>query len=234
MKKTEKDLYKKNKKDLKKSATILALLAAIIGLMITFPYSIYTTIICSIIMGTGVVGMTIKSIKDFKKNKENIPTNFDNNINLSKNSEMNNDYQNFKVDSLLKQTNFSKDDIINLIFNQIDACYKAYQIPQLKITNEQWNSFFDISYELFFQKGIEDKYYNSISSIIRLTFAKAMFAKKESINFDDLISNLYYINNHFTNLNISEKEILETEKNILTQVSKSKIIHLDKYRQKSV
>ncbi len=185
-------------------------------------------------MGTGVVGMTIKSIKDFKKKKENIPTNFDNNINLSKNSEMNNDYQNFKVDSLLKQTNFSKDDIINLIFNQIDACYKAYQIPQLKITNEQWNSFFDISYELFFQKGIEDKYYNSISSIIRLTFAKAMFAKKESINFDDLISNLYYINNHFTNLDISEKEILETEKNILTQVSKSKIIHLDKYRQKSV
>ena len=59
MKKTEKDLYKKNKKDLKKSAIILALLAAIIGLMITFPYSIYTTIICSIIMGTGVVGIKV-------------------------------------------------------------------------------------------------------------------------------------------------------------------------------
>ena len=126
------------------------------------------------------------------------------------------------------------------VIKELDAYCSVYNIPILTITSEDWDIFFDIMYNVFIQKGIEDKFYNCMSRIGRITFSKSLVNKNSNIGINDFIDNLCYLNTKYGNFeidieNINEKEIYFVQNQIKEQIRTSKIINFQEYiKQKKI
>jgi hypothetical protein len=86
----------------------------------------------------------------------------------------------------------------------------AYNLPPLSVSDKDWDIFFDTIYDMFTNKGIEKEFYNHLSVISRITFAKALVNKTKAVRINDFINNLYYLQGKYrmSDCDISKKEIL--------------------------
>ena len=129
-----------------------------------------------------------------------------------------------------KSDYLNKDKAIRQILEEIDTYRVIYNLPSLKISNSQWDIFFDIMYNFFENKGLQQDFYQSISQIVRLTFAKSLLNKKNEIGLPDLSENLYYLENKL----IKKAEIVSLQQDILSNLPPIKVINfLDTMPEKS-
>ncbi len=119
-----------------------------------------------------------------------------------------------------------KNETMVQIVKEIDAYAIAYNIPPIQIPNHQWDLYFDSAYQLFIKKGVESKFYDLMSKIGRFTFSKSLLNEEKSINIYDFIENLYYLECE----EISEKDILNLQKEILDSFSETNIVNFNDYK----
>lgn len=101
-----------------------------------------------------------------------------------------------------------------------------YNLPNFKISNKEWDTYFDATHEIFKNKNIEQKYYDLLSSIIRATFAKILVYKNNEVNIRNFISCLEYLGcKYFT-----KNELQTLSKNIISKLpnKKAKILEFKK------
>lgn len=130
-----------------------------------------------------------------------------------------------------KQIFLSKDETKMQIIREMDAYCAAYNLPPLTIANGDWDSFFDILYGVFTEKGIEEKFYNSMSEIGRFTFAKALVNKTNTIRINDFIANLYYLQGGrgTYGCGIDKKEILNIQKEMISRLKAQNVVNFEDY-----
>lgn len=130
-----------------------------------------------------------------------------------------------------KQNFLNKDEVEMQVVKEMDAYCVAYNLPPLTIANNDWDSFFDILYRAFAEKGIEDKFYSSMSEIGRFTFAKALVNKTKTIKINDFIDNLYYLQGGYGTYGcgIDKREILTIQKEIISKLQTQKVINFEDY-----
>jgi hypothetical protein len=124
----------------------------------------------------------------------------------------------------------NKEEIMIRIVREMGIYCKAYSLPPLIISDNDLNSFFDILYRTFTQKGKEDNFYDSISGIVRLTFAKALINKTRSIKINDFIANLHCL--QAPSCGMDEKEILNLQKEIVSELQAQKVVKIENYIDK--
>lgn len=114
--------------------------------------------------------------------------------------------------------NLNKNDIFNKIESDINIYLTTYNLPPFIISKERVYLFLDITYNFFEIKNITDKYYESISSVIKNCFAKALLDGKNMILLSDLTRNLAYIESEI----INKKEILYLQNEIINSEIETK------------
>lgn len=133
--------------------------------------------------------------------------------------QINKNYPNLKI--VKNDKNYlDKEETMVQVVREIDAYTIAYNLPPLKISNSQWDLFFDTTYNFFEKKGIDKEFYDSMSQVGRFVFAKALLNKKKKINIYDFVKNLYYLENK----KIEKQEIEILQQDILSKLPSIKII----------
>ena len=133
----------------------------------------------------------------------------------------------FKILETEENIFLNKEETMIQLVRELDFYCGVYNIPQLKISNDDWEKFFDILYEGFIEKQIEDKFYESMSLICRFTLAKALINNLKNITIKDFIDNLYYLEKQYSTNGVvfSKKEILIFQKKIISSIYQPKIIN---------
>lgn len=121
-----------------------------------------------------------------------------------------------------KKDFLDKDETMIQIVGEIDAYCKTYNIPEIIITNNDWDIFFDILYRVFVKKRLENKFYNAMSELLRLTFAKSLLYETNRISINDFIDSLHCLDS----FQFDEKEISIIQKEILSEIKPSKNIDI--------
>ena len=120
-----------------------------------------------------------------------------------------------------------KDETMTQIVSELNVYCEAYNLPPLTITNAEWDILFDTSYKVFHKKGIENRFYDAMSELGRLTFAKALVNKQKEIGINEFVDNLYNLQGH----NIDEKEVIAIEQVIRSKLSTARVIDLEDYKE---
>lgn len=113
-----------------------------------------------------------------------------------------------------------KDETMIQIATEIDIYCKAYNIPSIIITDNEWKDFINILYKTFLEKGLESNFYKAISELVRFTFAKVLINKSNEIGLSDFIENLYYLRNS----QFETKELSILQKEIKSKIQSKKFI----------
>lgn len=122
----------------------------------------------------------------------------------------------------------TKEEVMEGLTTDLDVYYYAYQLPPFKVKNKEWNILFDKTYNLCLKKGLVKDYDTIIAQINRLVLAEALVEKKENIQIEDYIDNLYYLRLY----GIKPKECLLVQKEIFEEINKCEIIDLEKVKKK--
>lgn len=134
------------------------------------------------------------------------------------------DYPNLKI--IGNDANYlDKEETMVQVVREINAYTVAYKLPLLEISNSQWDLFFDITYDFFRKKGIENEFYDSMSQVGRFVFAKSLLDKKNKISIYDFVENLYYLENQV----IEKQEIAILQQDILSKLPSAKIVNFSDY-----
>lgn len=86
---------------------------------------------------------------------------------------------------------YNKEETIERISYEIDAYTDAYKIPPFKISNEEWDCFFDTFYDFLKDIEIESKYYyDLLSQLIRYSLSATLVNKNYNFTIYSLLNNL--------------------------------------------
>ena len=160
--------------------------------------------------------------ENVENNKKSHDT-FKPNLKLIENNKKSYDTPNLK---LIESKTLDKEQSINQMVEEIEAYTTMYNLPNFNISNKEWDTYFDATYEIFKNKNIEQKYYDLLSSIIRATFAKILVYKNNKVNIRNFISCLEYLEcKYFT-----KNELQTLSKNIISKLpnKKAKILEFKK------
>lgn len=136
--------------------------------------------------------------------------------------QINKNYPNLKI--VGNDENYlTKEETMVQIVREIDTYTVAYNLPSLEISNNQWDLFFDATYNFFEKKGIVKDFYNAMSQVGRFVFAKTLLNKKNKISIYDFVKNLYYLENQ----EIKKQEIAILQQDILSKLPSAKIININ-------
>ena len=118
-----------------------------------------------------------------------------------------------------------KESTMHQIQSDIATYQILYNLPKLCISNEEWYAFFEHTYKLLCQHGVQDKYMELIKAVNRMALA------------DVLVNNLpgIYLGNYIDNLNvftickpISNRDVEELQKKIKKCIPSAEIIKFHK------
>ena len=118
----------------------------------------------------------------------------------------------------------NKDEAMVQIIKEIDMYTLIYNIPPLEISDKQWDTYFDSTYQLFINKKMEDKFYDLMSLIGRFVFSKSLLNSDTTISIYNFIDSLYYLEDY----GIDKKEVLNLQKEIVEKIISAKIIKFNK------
>jgi hypothetical protein len=118
-----------------------------------------------------------------------------------------------------------KNETMIQIVREVDAYCIAYKLPPLTIKNKEWDCLFDTLYEKFIEKGIESKFYVSMSEIGRFVFAKILINNSKDIKIEDFINNINYLET----IGINKEEIPAIQQKILLRTKGNKVVNFANY-----
>lgn len=139
---------------------------------------------------------------------------------------------NFEVWENPEKVYLNKEETIEQVIREIDFYCKAYNIPELNISNDEWDKFFDVLYKKFVSKDIEYRFYDYMSDICRYAISKALVNNSKQITIKDLTENLYYLEKKYNDgVGFSKKELLLCQKEILGSIYKQNTINFQDYKE---
>lgn len=121
-----------------------------------------------------------------------------------------------------------KEEAITQIADAIETYYSCYKLPPLTISNKEWDILFDTTYELFQEKGLENKFYELMNHVVKMTLAKSIAYENSKVDVMAFINNLSHIENH----GLKKTEVDDLKKIIIAKLPNSGIITFPNKQQK--
>ncbi len=119
----------------------------------------------------------------------------------------------------------NKEETKERLLFELDRYYDTYDLPTLYLNDKEIDELINKSYEFFESNDLKEKYYDYMSSVVRLTLARALVNKDEEIKLYDFLYNLSYINLFEPNLS------LESVKNLQEDINKINIIDIKRLKR---
>lgn len=102
--------------------------------------------------------------------------------------------------------------------------YKVvYNLPDLTITNREWEILFDTVYHKLEEKCLEDKFYDFMSSLLRYVIAYSLVNDRKAMSFYSFIEQIH----HFEVFNLSKEDIDDIVSKLNSKRKKGNVIKLD-------
>ncbi len=118
-----------------------------------------------------------------------------------------------------------KESTMHQIQSDIATYQILYNLPKLCISNEEWYAFFEHTYKLLCQHGVQDKYMELIQAVNRMALADVLVNKLPGIYLGNYIDNL----DVFTICTpISNRDVKELQKKLKKCISSAEIIKFHK------
>ena len=114
----------------------------------------------------------------------------------------------------------NKEKCINELINELDFYDYAYNLPKIRISDFEFDTFYNHIYELFLKKGIELDFYYYMSIVMKFTLSYALIYNSKKVSILDFINNLWYLNTD----DFNEKEILKLQKELCEKLSCTKVL----------
>lgn len=118
---------------------------------------------------------------------------------------------------------FDRELAINSIVREIELIHNAYKLPELSISDDEWNEFFNTTYSIFSEKGIRDKYESSMRFVVRMSFAHILLEDVKTLDINTFIRGLDNLLK-LENLQFTPKDIASLKDSLCTSLMPSKII----------
>lgn len=117
----------------------------------------------------------------------------------------------------------NKEETMIQVSDEYRVYKKVYNLPDLTITNKEWDILFDTVFHKLEETCTEDKFYDYMSFLLRYVIAYALVNKKQEINYLSFINQL----NRLEIIGMKKEDIRDIEKKIRATLPKTKIIPID-------
>lgn len=117
----------------------------------------------------------------------------------------------------------NKEETMIQVSDEYRVYKKVYNLPELTITNKEWDILFDTVFHKLEETCTEDKFYDYMSFLLRYVIAYALVNKKQEINYLSFINQL----NRLEIIGMKKEDIRDIEKKIRATLPKTKIIPID-------
>lgn len=85
------------------------------------------------------------------------------------------------------------EDVMDILVSDLEIYNILYKMPQLSISNDEWDLFFDTTYEYYKSHNLDEFYFTDMVDLNRFAIAKSLVYEQESISLDTYISSLKYM-----------------------------------------
>ena len=127
--------------------------------------------------------------------------------------------------NLVTDEYLNKEETKERLLFELDRYYDAYDLPKLYLNQREINELIDKSYQFFKNNNLEEKYYDYMSLVVRLTLARALVNKDKEIKLYNFLYNLSYINLLEPNLS------LESVKELQDDIYKTNILNIKRLKR---
>lgn len=79
------------------------------------------------------------------------------------------------------------------LVEQLEVYKLVYKLPIITISNKDWDKIFDVIYDLFIDKNIEELFYTYMDYLLRIVLATSLVNKQKEINKQNFIDCLHWI-----------------------------------------
>ena len=117
----------------------------------------------------------------------------------------------------------NKEETMIQVSDEYRVYKKVYNLPDLTITNKEWDILFDTVFHKLEETYTEDKFYDYMSFLLRYVIAYALVNKKQEINYLSFINQL----NRLEIIGMKKEDVRDIEKKIRATLPKTKIIPID-------
>lgn len=117
----------------------------------------------------------------------------------------------------------NKEETMIQVSDEYRVYKKVYNLPDLTITNKEWDILFDTVFHKLEETCTEDKFYDYMSFLLRYVIAYALVNKKQEINYLSFINQL----NRLEIIGMKKEDIRDIEKKIRATLPKTKIIPIN-------
>lgn len=117
----------------------------------------------------------------------------------------------------------NKEETMIQVSDEYRIYKKVYNLPDLTISNKEWDILFDTVFHKLEETCTEDKFYDYMSFLLRYVIAYALVNKKQEINYLSFINQL----NRLEIIGMKKEDIRDIEKKIRATLPKTKIIPID-------
>lgn len=117
----------------------------------------------------------------------------------------------------------NKEETMIQVSDEYRVYKKVYNLPDLTITNKEWDILFDTVFHKLEETCTEDKFYDYMSFLLRYVIAYALVNKKQEINYLSFINQL----NRLEIIGMKKEDIRDIEKKTRANLPKTKIIPID-------
>lgn len=99
------------------------------------------------------------------------------------------------------------EDVMEILIEDLEVYSDLYKIPELSITNDEWDLFFDTIYEYYESHSLSEFYFLDMVDVNKFAMAKSLVYEQKSISLNTYISALKYMESAVLNIN-DIKEII--------------------------
>lgn len=117
----------------------------------------------------------------------------------------------------------NKEETMIQVSDEYRIYKKVYNLPDLTISNKEWDILFDTVFHKLEETCTEDKFYDYMSFLLRYVIAYALVNKKQEINYLSFINQL----NRLEIIGMKKEDIRDIEKKTRANLPKTKIIPID-------
>jgi hypothetical protein len=100
---------------------------------------------------------------------------------------------------------------------------KVYNLPDLTITNREWDILFDVVYHKIEEKCMEEEFYDYMSFLLRYVIAYSLVNDRKDMSFNSFIEQVH----RFEILGFDKNDIDNIVKELRTHTKHGKVIKLD-------
>ena len=122
--------------------------------------------------------------------------------------------------------NFSKEESEKKVVEEINAYSQIYKIPNLAVSQDEWDMMLNTIYGYLECKNITCEYYGVLSEIVRITLANSLLKNRSQIDIYNFISDLNYL--VYSKINSEDINVLKEQ--IMSKIKPNEIVDFCEYK----